>query len=57
MVQMSVAPIDVFRWGKITYKLSFPGGTACAALFLYLVTSFFCHYNKPAFELNLKFGS
>ena len=54
---MGVPAADVFREGKITHKLSFPGGTAFAVLFLYLVTAFLCHYNKLAFKLNLKIGS
>jgi hypothetical protein len=57
-VQTGVPAADAFReGGKLLIKLFFPRGTAFAVLFLYVVTAFLCHYNKPAFELNLKIGS
>jgi hypothetical protein len=55
---MGMPAVDVFReGGKLPIITVFPKGTAFAVLFLYLVTAFLCHYNEPAFELNLKIGS
>jgi hypothetical protein len=44
--------------GETAYNNCFyRAGRLLPSFFLYLVTAFLCHYNKPAFELNLKIGS
>lgn len=44
--------------GETTYNNYFyQAGRLLPSFFLYLAVVFFCHYNKPAFEFNLKTGN